>query len=277
MQHVNQLGIIKLESVVFHSIKDPPRLFIWVPEQMMEYPPGLVYLCNRLHFFLLPIAIYLGINVGKQYLGLSTPTWIMVVTALLARPALTLILNRYTDLTDRRAATALGAALPPHVKESSFTVVKKILASLEGFPGLPSSTKFIWITYLFNCIWRGSHGWVVKKLWIYFQYFSIHKSYGESNGELFCVLSLMSPKWSGRYLWPRFNKGNPSGLILKIVFTHVRRSLQPNSNRSKKVYSSLFLSKRASWKLTNDEGPQFRDQFESLLGTGVFNADGMCL
>src|SRR5258708_2227257 len=120
---------------------------------MMEHPPGLVYLCSRLHFFLLlPIAVYLGINVGKQYLGLSIPTCTMVVSALLARPALTLIRNRYTDLTNRRGATALGAALHPHVRESPFTVAKKILTTLEGFPGLPSSTKFACITYLFNCI-----------------------------------------------------------------------------------------------------------------------------
>jgi hypothetical protein len=102
----------------------------------MEIPPALVYLFNRLHFFLLPpIAVYLAINLGKQHLGLSIPTWITVVATLLSRPTLTLFRNRYTDLTDRRAATALGAVLPPHVPESSFAIAKKILTTLEGYPG----------------------------------------------------------------------------------------------------------------------------------------------
>jgi hypothetical protein len=63
--------------------------------------------------------------------------------------------------------------------------------------------------------------------------------------------------------------------VLKVVFTHVRRFFQPNSSRSKKVMFPLFLQKDKV-KLTNDKGPQFRDQFGSLLGTGVFNVDGVC-
>jgi len=128
----------------------------------MEHPPGLLYFYSRLHFFLLPpIAVYLAIKVGKQYLGLSTPTWIMAVATLLARPTLTFIRNRYIDLTNRRAATALGAVLPPHVQESCFTVAKKALAALDGFPGLPSSTKFTCITYLCIFLSKGDlmAGW----------------------------------------------------------------------------------------------------------------------
>ena len=130
--HSNHL-CIKCEQPVIHCSSSRTS------NTVMEHPPGLVYLFRRLHFFLLPpIAVYLAFNLGKQYLGLCIPTWIIVVSTLLARPALSFGHNQYKDLNDKRAAAALGAVLPPHVQESSFTVARKAVNSLDGFPGLPS-------------------------------------------------------------------------------------------------------------------------------------------
>lgn len=103
----------------------------------MPLSPGLVYLFRRLHFFLLPpIVVYLAFKAGKHYLAISTPTWIIVLATLLARPTLTFARNQYTDYKDREAAAALGAVLAPHVPESPFTVAKKALGSIGSFPGL---------------------------------------------------------------------------------------------------------------------------------------------
>ena len=151
----------------------------------MEHPPGLMYLFRRLPFFFLPpIAVYLAFKIGKQYLGLCPPTWITVVATLLARPALTFSCNQYTDLNDRRAAAALGAVLAPHVQESPFAVAKKTARSIDDFPGLLSSSLFACVTYPYISVSRGYDGCMVKKIRIYLQYFSIHKSFGESSEHL---------------------------------------------------------------------------------------------
>ena len=114
----------------------------------MKVPPGPVYLTKNVHFFLLPaITVYLALKVGKECLNLSIPTWIVVATTLLARPALTFARIWCTDFKNKMEAASLSAVLVPHVPESFFTVAKKAVRGLDDFPGLPTSSKLcsLWL------------------------------------------------------------------------------------------------------------------------------------
>jgi len=102
----------------------------------MDLPPGPVYVLQNLHLVVLPpAAVYLALRLAREYLDIVTPTWVQITSIICALPALTVAKNQYNDWKDRRAARSLGAVLPPHVPESAFTVAKKALGSLHGFPG----------------------------------------------------------------------------------------------------------------------------------------------
>jgi len=124
-----------------------------------------------------------------------------VVTTLLSRPALTFARNWYTDMKDRRAARALGAVSIPHVPESSFTVARKVLRSLDDFPGELMAG------------WGRKYGYTVSV----------------------------------------------SKFTSRTVVTY-----------DPELIKALLATRFDSF----EKGPQFRSQCESLLGTGVFNADG---
>jgi len=80
--NVSRLGVLIISSPrdarLFVSLRvyNAERLFLNI-----EHGDGTPskYPCSRLHFFLFPpIVIYLAIKVGKQYMHLSIPIWIMV-------------------------------------------------------------------------------------------------------------------------------------------------------------------------------------------------------
>jgi hypothetical protein len=142
---------------------------------------------------------YLAFNVGKQYLGLSIPTWIIVVTTLLARPALTFARNQYTDLQDRRAAAALGAVLAPHVPESAIAVARKVLGSLTIFQVCHQPSSYLDYTpYIFP--FEGDLSWLDGQKYGYFHCFSIHKPYGESINSALNSSLVVLKRSSDRYL-----------------------------------------------------------------------------
>jgi len=101
----------------------------------MDLPPGPVYVLQNLHLVILPsAAVYLTSRLAR-HLDIVTPPWILIAAIIFTLPALAFAKDQYKGWKDRRAAKSLGAILPPHVQESAFTVAKKALRSLHGFPG----------------------------------------------------------------------------------------------------------------------------------------------
>ncbi|KAG6906970.1 hypothetical protein DXG01_011167 [Tephrocybe rancida] len=84
----------------------------------MPLPPGLVYLANRLPTLLLPLVSVYAINrLLGSHLGIYLPTWAVIASTIVAIPFGLLLKVSVTDFINRRNAAALGAVLPPRVKD----------------------------------------------------------------------------------------------------------------------------------------------------------------
>jgi len=104
----------------------------------MSLPPGPAYLLNLAPYFALPsVAVYCLFASAHKFLDINTPRWLVFILTLFARPGLFFLRCRYEKWRNERAAAALGAVLPPHVTDSPFSVVSRVLARLQdSFPGL---------------------------------------------------------------------------------------------------------------------------------------------
>jgi len=102
----------------------------------MEFPPGPIYVFRHLYLFLPSVTVYLTLKFAEDCFNLAIPQWLYLFAIVFALPVLTLVRHWYVEFANKRAAAAAGAALPPHVPDSSFTVLKKVLRSAEGYPGL---------------------------------------------------------------------------------------------------------------------------------------------
>ncbi len=102
----------------------------------MELPPGPIYVFRRLYLILPSATVYLTLKFVKDYFDLAIPQWLYLFAIVFALPVLILVRRWYVEFENRRAAAAAGAALAPHVPESSLNVLKKVLRSAEGYPGL---------------------------------------------------------------------------------------------------------------------------------------------
>jgi hypothetical protein len=120
----------------------------------MQLPPGPLYLLRNFPFFVVPSTIvYACLTLAKKHLNLDIPTWLTVLTVLLARPAI-IFFNRYhSRFFDSRHAAANNAVVAPRVRASAFSIISKIAYSLKkGYPGtfdgLESLSKLIIIFFL---------------------------------------------------------------------------------------------------------------------------------
>ncbi|KAF9530968.1 cytochrome P450 [Crepidotus variabilis] len=102
----------------------------------MNLPPGVVYLTRALPYLLWPpLATYIVLRSAKQVLDISSPTWLLVASVLLARPALSMIQSRFGDYQDKKAAERLGAVLPPRRGKALSSMKALLTMIMNGFPG----------------------------------------------------------------------------------------------------------------------------------------------
>ena len=103
----------------------------------MQLPPGPSYLLHSFPYFVVPSTIvYACLTLANEHLTLAIPTWLTVLIAILARPAIFLFNRHYSRFADSRNAAANNAVVPPHVRESPFNVISKISKSFKkGYPG----------------------------------------------------------------------------------------------------------------------------------------------
>jgi hypothetical protein len=110
----------------------------------MELPPGPVYVFRHLYLILPLATVYLTLKFAKDYSNLAIPQWLHLFAIVFALPVLILVRHWYVEFENKRAAAAAGAALAPHVTDSSFTVLKKVLRSAEGYPGVSGDCSCIY-------------------------------------------------------------------------------------------------------------------------------------
>ena len=103
----------------------------------MQLPPGPLYLLRTFPYFAVPSSIvYACLTLAKGSLSFPIPTWLIVSTTVLARPAIFIFNRYYSRIADSRAAAANNAVVAPHVRESPLSIISTITKSIrEGYPG----------------------------------------------------------------------------------------------------------------------------------------------
>jgi hypothetical protein len=85
----------------------------------MEIPPGIVYLSKLLPGFLAPpLATCFLKWLGETYFSIYVPRWVFAPVCLLSFPMILTARVKYKLYSDRRAAAASGAVLPPTLPSS---------------------------------------------------------------------------------------------------------------------------------------------------------------
>ncbi|PPR03000.1 hypothetical protein CVT24_012329 [Panaeolus cyanescens] len=176
------------------------------PETSNEMlPPGLRYILTVLPRLIAPsLAIGAGLIATKTHLNAhDLPTWSIFLVSVLAHPLISYTRSQLDRLSDKRAARANDAVLPPLLKESTLSIVSKLMKSISS--GYPGDAFAAWT-----------------------------KEYGTN------------------YLQMNF-------FSVKLLYT-------TEPDHVKAILATQFES--------FDKGPMFSDQMDSLLGEGIFNADG---
>ncbi|KAG6841332.1 hypothetical protein C0991_012157 [Blastosporella zonata] len=106
----------------------------------MPLPPGPVYLANRLPTLLLPLAsVYVLNRLLRSHLDIYLPSWAVLASTVAAIPLGLLLKVSWVDFINRRHAAALGAVLPPRVKDKYPAGLGLLLGSINnlktGYPG----------------------------------------------------------------------------------------------------------------------------------------------
>jgi hypothetical protein len=84
-----------------------------------------------------PAIVYACLTLPKEHLSLAIPTWLIVFTAILARPTIFIFNRYYSSFADRRNAAANNAVVAPQVQGSAFSIISSISHSIKtGYPGL---------------------------------------------------------------------------------------------------------------------------------------------
>ena len=105
----------------------------------MQLAPGPLYLIRNLPYFVIPSTIvYACLTQAKEHhlSVLALPTWLTVLIAVLARPALFIFNRHYSRFADRRKAAANNAVVAPHVRRSAFSLLAQLARAAKGYPGL---------------------------------------------------------------------------------------------------------------------------------------------
>jgi hypothetical protein len=103
----------------------------------MSLPPGPLFLL-RLALQNLPtsIALYGGSRLAVFYLGVATPVWLTIITALSAQLILLAVMSHWRAYRNRSDAVANGAVLVPQVQDSGLSTISAMVESLKsGYPG----------------------------------------------------------------------------------------------------------------------------------------------
>ena len=106
----------------------------------MPLPPGPIYLAHRLPSLLVPpFSVYLLNRVLSSYFNISLPSWAVIVSAISAVPLGAIIRFSCIDYINRKNAAALGAVLPPYVKDKypfGLGILTETVNNLKtGYPG----------------------------------------------------------------------------------------------------------------------------------------------
>jgi hypothetical protein len=105
----------------------------------MQLAPGSSHLLRSVPYFAIPsVIVYVCLTLAKGYLGIQNaiPTWLAVFGAVFARPVIFIFNRYYSRFADSGDAAANNAVVAPHVRESPFAVISKIIQSLKkGYPG----------------------------------------------------------------------------------------------------------------------------------------------
>ncbi|KAJ7155172.1 cytochrome P450 [Mycena filopes] len=107
----------------------------------MPFPPGLLFLAKLLPGVLAPAAGTYSIKwLCATFLGIHTPRWVLIPLGLLSFPVVFTVRVQYKLISDRRAAAAHGAVLPP-TQPSSIGGIDLIRTSMremgKRYPGEP--------------------------------------------------------------------------------------------------------------------------------------------
>ncbi|KAK7046747.1 cytochrome P450 [Favolaschia claudopus] len=105
----------------------------------LELPPGLVFIASSLPpLFAPPAFTFLLLLFLWECFHVPVPAWATFLLCFLSIPAAIFAKVQYRDYSDRRAAAAYGAVLPPEL-EASFggisTVVRSVRDLVTGYPG----------------------------------------------------------------------------------------------------------------------------------------------
>lgn len=106
----------------------------------MEFPPGIVYLIQRLpHILTPPTMIYICTLILSAYSNISITGWTLVSALVLSLPAALSITVLWSDFLIYRDARAHGAALPPSIPDSSpgglLSLLRAMKESKTRYPG----------------------------------------------------------------------------------------------------------------------------------------------
>ena len=103
----------------------------------MQLAPGPLYLLRNFPYFAVPSTIiYACLTLAKDHLSLAVPTWLTVLIAILARPAIFIFNRHYSRFADKREAAVNNAVVPPHVRGTALALISKISRATKGYPGL---------------------------------------------------------------------------------------------------------------------------------------------
>jgi hypothetical protein len=97
---------------------------------MSSLPPGIVWLSQRLRYFLPPpLIVYLL----RALLPVKPPTWLFVLILTSSFPAAVIIWVTLRDYLDYRRAKALNAVLPPRLQDWTPGSLKNLRSAVESF------------------------------------------------------------------------------------------------------------------------------------------------
>lgn len=109
----------------------------------MELPPGFFYTLGLVPYFTIPsVTVFYAFRLLQAYYPATAfiATWFIILVAAIARPVLFYLGWYYQVWADKRTASANGAILAPHIKESAFEIIPELIQSnRDGYPGMSCS------------------------------------------------------------------------------------------------------------------------------------------
>ena len=98
-----------------------------------EFPPGIVLLINRLPRLLLPPAsVYLLIRILSTTSITLIPRWLQIALYIISLPGV-FSGSIYTNYANERAASAVGAVIPPKVKSKWIGGLDLLVKDAQNF------------------------------------------------------------------------------------------------------------------------------------------------